>query len=40
MGRCSVTLFPDTEEILIQMGEQIKYARLKRNIPIELQGCV
>ena len=36
MGRCSVTLFPDTEDILIQMGEQIKEARLRRNIPIEL----
>ena len=31
-----VPLLPNTEDILKQMGEQIKLARLRRNISVEL----
>ena len=31
-----VLLFPDTIKILKQMGEQIKLARLRRNLSVEL----
>ena len=31
-------LFPETEVILNKMGEQIKMARLRRNIPAELMA--
>ena len=36
MAQKSVVLMPDTKAILEQMGEQIKFARLRRDIPIEL----
>lgn len=36
MAKKSVVLLPETERILSQMGEQIKNARLRRNIPQEL----
>ena len=36
MGRKSVVLLPKTQEILKQMGEQIKCARLRRNLSAEL----
>ena len=36
MGRKAVTLMPKTQEILSQMGEQIKLARLRRKLPVEL----
>ena len=31
-------LFPETEVILNKMGEQIKMARMRRNIPAELMA--
>lgn len=36
MGRKSVSVLPQTEEILRQMGEQIKIARLRRHLSAEL----
>jgi len=36
MAKKSVTLMPGTQEILSTMGEQIKLARLRRNLPAEL----
>ena len=36
MGKKSVSLLPQTQEILCQMGEQIKLARLRRKLPSEL----
>ena len=36
MGRKSVTLMPGTEEVLETMGAQIKMARLRRRISVEL----
>lgn len=36
MRKTSYTLLPATEEILKTMGEQIKLARLRRNLPAEL----
>ena len=36
MGKKAVILLPKTENILIQMGEQIKLARLRRNLSVEL----
>lgn len=32
MGRKSVSVLPQTQEILRQMGEQIKFARLRRKL--------
>lgn len=36
MRKPSYTLLPATEDILKTMGEQIKLARLRRNLPVEL----
>ena len=36
MKKRTVLLFPDTIKILEQMGEQIKLARLRRNLSVEL----
>ena len=36
MGKKAVVLLPKTENILVQMGEQIKLARLRRNLSVEL----
>ncbi len=36
MGKKSVELLPSTMEILSTMGEQIKLARLRRNLSVEL----
>ena len=36
MPKKSVVLLPETEKILAQMGQQIKYARLRRKITSEL----
>ena len=36
MGRKAVVVFPDTRDILAKMGEQIKLARLRRNLGVEL----
>lgn len=36
MKRKTVVLFPETQKILAQMGEQIKLARLRRNLSMEL----
>ncbi len=36
MGRKSVTILPQTERILEQMGNQIKMARLRRHLTAEL----
>ncbi|HKM22441.1 MAG TPA: helix-turn-helix transcriptional regulator [Lachnospiraceae bacterium] len=36
MSKKSVVIMPDTQEILSQMGEQIKMARLRRRISVEL----
>lgn len=36
MRRKTILLFPDTLRILEQMGEQIKLARLRRNLSVEL----
>lgn len=36
MGRKAVVVFPSTQDILAKMGEQIKLARLRRNLPVEL----
>lgn len=36
MGKKTVNVLPSTEKILITMGEQIKLARLRRQLPTEL----
>ena len=36
MPKKSLVLLPETERILEQMGQQIKYARLRRKLPAEL----
>ena len=36
MGRKAVVVFPDTRDILAKMGEQIKLARHRRNLAVEL----
>ena len=36
MGRKSVTVLPQTQAILVQLGEQIKIARLRRHLSAEL----
>jgi transcriptional regulator with XRE-family HTH domain len=36
MAKKSIVLLPETEDILKQMGSQIKYARLRRKITTEL----
>lgn len=36
MGKKSVELLPSTMEILSTMGEQIKLAKLRRNLSVEL----
>ena len=36
MPKKKVFLMPQTEKILSQMGEQIRLARLRRNIPISV----
>ena len=36
MSKKSVAIMPDTQEILETMGEQIKLARLRRNLSTEL----
>ena len=36
-----IVVIPDTQNILFQMGEQIKLARLRRELPVELGAeCV
>lgn len=36
MSKKTVAILPETERILMQMGEQIKAARLRRNLATEL----
>lgn len=36
MGRKAVVILPQTSKILSQMGEQIKLARLRRNLSVDL----
>ena len=36
MGKKAVTVLPQTEAILSTLGEQIKLARLRRNLSVEL----
>lgn len=36
MGKKAVTVLPATQEILEKMGMQIKFARLRRNLSVEL----
>ena len=36
MGKKAVVLLPNTEKILVQMGEQIRLARLRRDLSTEL----
>ena len=36
MSRKGATVLPQTQRILTQMGEQIKLARLRRNLSVEL----
>ena len=36
VGRKAVTLLPQTQNLLSQMGEQIRLARLRRHLPSEL----
>jgi len=36
MGKKAVVILPQTQEILTQMGEQIRMARLRRKLPAEL----
>ena len=38
MGKKAVTILPATQKILETMGEQIKLARLRRNLSTAL-GC-
>ena len=36
MGRKAVTLLPQTQNLLAEMGEQIRLARLRRHLPSEV----
>lgn len=36
MSKKSIVIMPDTQKVLLNMGEQIKLARLRRNLPTEL----
>lgn len=36
MGRKAVVIMPQTEQIIEQMGEQIRLARLRRKLSVEL----
>ncbi len=36
MGRKAVTILPQTQTLLSEMGEQIRLARLRRHLPSEL----
>ena len=36
MGKKAITVLPKTQEILVQMGEQIKLARLRRRLSAAL----
>ena len=36
MGRRAVTVLPQTQKLLCQVGEQIRLARLRRHLPSEL----
>jgi transcriptional regulator with XRE-family HTH domain len=36
MAKKSVTILPKTQEYLTQLGEQVKLARLRRKLPVEL----
>lgn len=36
MSKRTIVIMPDTQKILENMGEQIKLARLRRNLPVEL----
>ena len=36
MSKKSVVIMPDTQKVLENMGEQIKMARLRRNLSTEL----
>ena len=36
MGKSKVVLLPQTQRILEQMGDQIRLARLRRDISVEL----
>ena len=36
MGRKAVTVLPQTQKLLSQMGEQIRLARLRRHLPSEV----
>ncbi len=36
MGRRAVTVLPQTQKLLSEMGEQIRLARLRRHLPSEL----
>lgn len=36
MSRKGATVLPQTQKILTQMGEQIKLARLRRNLSVEI----
>lgn len=36
MAKKKVIIMPDTQKVLLQMGEQIKMARLRRNITMQL----
>ena len=36
MGKKAVTVLPATLDILMKMGEQIKLARLRRNLSVDL----
>lgn len=36
MGRRAVTVLPQTQQLLSEMGEQIRLARLRRRLPSEL----
>ncbi len=36
MGRKAVSVLPQTQQLLSQMGEQIRLARLRRHLPSEL----
>ena len=36
MGKKSVVIMPETQRVLETMGEQIKMARLRRNLATEL----
>ena len=36
MGRKAISVLPQTQKLLSQMGEQIRLARLRRHLPAEL----